>query len=64
MKRLHTKIGVGLIAGLLFCSCAKHEILQYGTEKPESIIVQENIDTYSPLISYIDKMRIQISNGG
>jgi len=55
MKRLHTKIGVGLIAGLLFCSCAKHEILQYGTEKPESIIVQENIDTYSPLISYIDK---------
>ncbi|MBB2951091.1 endo-1,4-beta-xylanase [Sphingobacterium sp. JUb56] len=55
MKRLHTKIGVGLIAGLLFCSCAKHEILQYGTEKPESIIAQENIDTYSPLISYIDK---------
>ena len=55
MKRLHTKIGGGLIAGLLFCSCAKHEILQYGTEKPESIIAQENIDTYSPLISYIDK---------
>ena len=55
MKRLHTKIGIGLIAGLLFCSCAKHEILQYAAEKPESLIAQENIDSYAPLISYIDK---------
>ncbi|WP_400263202.1 endo-1,4-beta-xylanase [Sphingobacterium sp. SG20118] len=55
MKRLNTKIGLGLLAGLLFCSCAKHEILQYAAEKPESLIAQENIDAYSPLISYIDK---------
>jgi GH35 family endo-1,4-beta-xylanase len=55
MRRLNTKIGIGLIAGLLFNSCAKHEMLQYATEKTESIIAQENIDAYAPLISYIDK---------
>ncbi|MEN5195940.1 endo-1,4-beta-xylanase [Sphingobacterium faecium] len=55
MYRLNIKIAYGLMAGLLFSACAKHEVLEYGTEKPESIIAQENIDAYSPLISYIDK---------
>lgn len=55
MDRLNIKIAYGLMAGLLFSACAKHEVLEYGTEKPESIIPQENIDSYSPLISYIDK---------
>lgn len=55
MDRLNIKIAYGLMAGLLFSACAKHEVLEYGTEKPESIIAQENIDSYSPLISYIDK---------
>ena len=55
MKRLNRIIGSSLIAGLFLNSCAKHEILPYEVDKPESIIAQENIDAYSPLISYIDK---------
>ncbi|WP_211322188.1 endo-1,4-beta-xylanase [Sphingobacterium faecium] len=55
MKRLNRIIGSSLIAGLFLNSCAKHEVLNYSVEKPESIIAQEDIDAYSPLISYIDK---------
>ena len=54
MKRLHTKIGYALIVSLFLTSCAKPEFLDFFTEKPESVIAQEDIDSYDPLLSYID----------
>lgn len=55
MKRLNRVIGSSLIAGLFLNSCAKHEILNYSVEKPESVIAQEDIDSYTPLLTYIDR---------
>ncbi|MBD1428075.1 endo-1,4-beta-xylanase [Sphingobacterium litopenaei] len=55
MKRLHTKLGYGLMVSLLLSSCAKPEFLDYFAEKPESVIAQEDINSYDPLISYIDQ---------
>jgi endo-1,4-beta-xylanase len=55
MKRLHTKLGYGLMVSLVLSSCAKPEFLDYFAEKPESVIAQEDINSYDPLISYIDQ---------
>lgn len=55
MKRVYKKIGCSLLATILLSSCAKHDFLDYFVEKPESVIVQEDIDSYAPLISYLDK---------
>ena len=55
MKRLHKKIGYGLMVSLILSSCAKPEFLDYFVEKPESVIAQEDINSYEPLLSYIDE---------
>lgn len=55
MKCLHKKIGYGLLASLLMASCAKPDFLDYFAEKPGSVIAQEDIDSYDPLLSYIDQ---------
>lgn len=55
MNRVNKKIGYSLLATLLLSSCAKHELLDYFANKPESVIAQEDIDSYAPLMSYIDR---------
>ena len=55
MKRLHKKIAYGLLMSILLSSCAKPDFLEFFAEKPESVIAQEDINSYDPLLSYIDK---------
>lgn len=55
MKKVYKNIGYILIVTSFLGSCAKHELLTYYTDKPENIIVQEDIDSYAPLISYLNK---------
>lgn len=55
MKHVYKKIGYSLMFTTLLSSCAKPDFLNYFVEKPESVIVQEDIDSYAPLISYLDK---------
>lgn len=42
-------------AALLGSSCAKQFTADFPVDKPESIIAQEDIDSYEPLLSYLDK---------
>ncbi|HLS95080.1 MAG TPA: endo-1,4-beta-xylanase [Sphingobacterium sp.] len=44
-----------LAAALLGNSCAKQITADFPVGKPESIIAQEDIDSYAPLLSYLDK---------
>ncbi|TJZ53300.1 hypothetical protein FAZ15_18285 [Sphingobacterium olei] len=55
MNRVNKRIGYSLLAGVLLSSCAKHEMLDYLAGKPESVIAQEDINSYAPLMSYIDR---------
>lgn len=48
------KVVLGLTS-LLVASCAKYEALEYSVTKPETAIVQEDIDSYPALKSYINK---------
>ncbi|MCH7396639.1 endo-1,4-beta-xylanase [Belliella sp. DSM 107340] len=43
-----------LAAGLMFTSCADFDPLEFNVEKPESIILQEELDSYEALKSYLD----------
>lgn len=55
MKLLHIKIAFGLLSAISIASCTKPESLEYLVEKPESVIAQEDINSYDPLISYLNK---------
>ncbi len=53
MKKLHT-----LMAGIMtlaFASCTKFEALDFAANKPESIALQEDIDAYPALKTYINR---------
>lgn len=53
MNRIY-KVALGLTS-LLVASCAKYEALEYSVTKPETAIVQEDIDSYPALKSYINR---------
>lgn len=55
MNHVYKKIGYSTMIAVLLSSCAKPDFLNYFVEKPESVVVQEDIDSYAPLISYLDK---------
>lgn len=48
------KVALGLTS-LLVTSCTKYEALEYGVAKPETAIIQEDIDSYPALKSYINR---------
>lgn len=53
MNRIY-KVALGLTS-LLVASCAKYEALEYSVTKPETAIIQEDIDSYPALKSYINR---------
>lgn len=55
MNHVFKKIGYSSMIAILLSSCAKPDFSTYFVEKPESVLVQEDIDSYAPLISYLDK---------
>lgn len=55
MNHVYKKIGYSSMIAILLSSCAKPDFSTYFVEKPESVLVQEDIDSYAPLISYLDK---------
>lgn len=55
MKRVYKKLGYLILASATWSSCAKQMPLDYFVSKPESVIAQEDIDSYAPLRSYLDK---------
>src|SRR5687768_8153576 len=54
MKRF-SKITIGLAALFAVASCNRYEPLDYEVDKPESVTVQEDIDSYPALKSYINR---------
>ena len=54
MKRLFN-ITIGLAGLTLLASCHKYEALNYNVEKPISFAAQEQIDSYQPLKTYINR---------
>lgn len=55
MIRLH-KIAGSLLALLVITSCNKYKGLDFNVDKPESVAVQEDIDAYPALKSYINRV--------
>jgi GH35 family endo-1,4-beta-xylanase len=53
--RNFNKVVLGLFAMVSVASCAKYEALQFSTDKPESVLVQEDIDSYESLKSFINR---------
>lgn len=51
-KIYKTALGVAAIA--MAASCSKYEPLGYEVDKPESVVLQEGIDSYDALLSYIN----------
>ncbi len=54
MNQLH-KLTVGVTALLALAGCTKYEPLRFTAEKPESIALQEDLDSYPALKSYINR---------
>ncbi|MBO9729727.1 MAG: endo-1,4-beta-xylanase [Chitinophaga sp.] len=54
MNQLH-KIAAGLLAFVVISSCSKYQRLEYNVDKPESVAMQEDIDAYPALKSYINR---------
>lgn len=55
INKLYKKVAFFSIALTLFSSCAKFETLGFAADKPENVLVQEDIDSYPALKSYINK---------
>ena len=55
MNQLH-KIAAGFIAFVVITSCNKYKGLEFNVDKPESVAVQEDIDAYPALKSYINRV--------
>lgn len=54
MNHLH-KIAAGLATMLVLASCNKYSALDFSMDKPESIAMQEDINSYPALKSYINR---------
>jgi endo-1,4-beta-xylanase len=54
MKRF-SKIAIGLATLVAVASCHRYEPLDFNVEKPESVAIQEDIDSYPALKSYINR---------
>jgi len=54
MKKL-CNIALILAGSIALASCAKQEGLDFNVEKPATVAAQEQIDSYNPLKSYIDR---------
>lgn len=48
------KTALGVAAMVLAASCSKYEPLGFEVDKPESVALQEEIDSYDALLSYIN----------
>jgi len=55
MNHVYKRIGYSAVIAILLSSCAKPDFSNYFVEKPETVVVQEDIDSYASLISYLDK---------
>lgn len=55
MISLNKKIATCSVALLMLASCAKFEQLAYDVDKPEAVLLQEEINEAGPLKSYINK---------
>lgn len=55
MKKVYKNIGYYLLAISLLNSCAKPEKLEFVADKPSSLLDQEELDSYGPLKSYLNK---------
>src|SRR5215210_8975184 len=53
--KILSKITIGFATLVTAVSCAKNEPLAFSVEKPESITLQEDIDSYPDLKSYINR---------
>jgi hypothetical protein len=53
MNKLY-QIALGFTS-IVLASCTKYEPLEFATTKPESVALQENIDAYPALKSYINR---------
>ncbi len=53
MKYIY-KSGLYLAVLAILYSCAENEPLEFMVDKPESVAIQEEIDAYDPLISYVE----------
>lgn len=54
MNRLH-KITAGFAALIMMASCNKYKAADFTVDKPESVVVQEDIDAYPALKTYINR---------
>ncbi|MGC4232840.1 MAG: endo-1,4-beta-xylanase [Niabella sp.] len=54
INKLYKKVAFFSFALALFSSCAKFETLDFAADKPENVLVQEDIDSYPALKSYIN----------
>lgn len=50
-----TSIAAGLASLLALASCNKYSALEFNVDKPESVTVQEDLDAYPALKSYINR---------
>lgn len=55
MNQLH-KIATGFLAFVVITSCNKYQQLDFNVDKPESVAIQEDIDAYPALKSYINRV--------
>jgi endo-1,4-beta-xylanase len=54
MNKLY-KITIGFATLIMMASCNKHNGLDYNVDKPESVVAQEDIDSYQALKTYINR---------
>lgn len=54
MKRLHT-IAAGITTLVVLAACNKYKAAEFAVDKPGSVTVQEDIDAYPALKSYINR---------
>jgi len=55
MKKINKTIVILLSLGTVWSSCSKYTPLEYAVDKPERVLAQEDINSYNPLKSYLDK---------
>ena len=55
MNHVYRKVGYSCLIAALLSACAKPEFSDYAVDKPESILLQEELDSYEPLLSYLNK---------
>lgn len=53
--KIFYKIGLSVMASVVFASCHKYEALDFHVDKPGTIVAQEEIDAYRDLKTYVDR---------